>query len=46
MASLAQSFDTTRAEIVAAMEQRFENGDRTKLTKKSYRSIVLNRGAK
>lgn len=33
MASLSQTFDTTRAEIVAAMEQRIEKGDRTKLIK-------------
>ncbi len=33
MASLSQTFDTTRAEIVAAMEQLIEKGDRTKLIK-------------
>jgi len=31
MASLSQTFDTTRNEIIAAMEQRIEKGDRTKL---------------
>jgi hypothetical protein len=40
MASLSQTFDTTRAEIVAAMEQRIENGDRTKLTKKELEELI------
>jgi hypothetical protein len=40
MASLAQTFDTTRAEIVAAMEQRIEKGDRTKLTKKELEELI------
>jgi hypothetical protein len=40
MASLSQTFDTTRAEIVAAMEQRIENGDRTKLTKKELDQLI------
>jgi Telomere resolvase len=40
MASLAQSFDTSRAEIVAAMEQRIEKGDRTKLTKKELEELI------
>jgi len=40
MVSLAQTFDTTRAEIVAAMEQRIENGDRTKLTKKELEELI------
>ncbi|MBE9109873.1 hypothetical protein IQ273_10680 [Nodosilinea sp. LEGE 07298] len=37
MASLSQTFDTTRDEIVAVMEQRIDKGDRTKLTKKEFR---------
>ncbi|WOD36951.1 protelomerase family protein [Nodosilinea sp. E11] len=40
MAALSQTFDTTRAEIVAAMEQRIENGDRTKLTKKELEELI------
>ncbi len=40
MASLAQTFDTTRAEIVTAMEQRIEKGDRTKLTKKELDELI------
>ncbi|PZV22405.1 MAG: hypothetical protein DCF21_00300 [Leptolyngbya sp.] len=40
MASLSQTFDTTRAEIVAAMAQRIENGDRTKLTKKELEELI------
>ncbi|WP_017302650.1 protelomerase family protein [Nodosilinea nodulosa] len=40
MASLAQSFDTTRAEIVAAMEARIDNRDRTKLTKKELEELI------
>ena len=31
--SLSHTYDTTRSEITAAMEQRIEKGDRTKLTK-------------
>ncbi|MEA5451910.1 protelomerase family protein [Leptolyngbya sp. CCNP1308] len=40
MASLSQTFDTTRAEIVAAMEARIEKGDRTKLTKKELEELI------
>ncbi|MBE9110965.1 hypothetical protein IQ273_16260 [Nodosilinea sp. LEGE 07298] len=40
MASLAQTFDTTRAEIVAAMEARIEKGDRTKLAKKELDELI------
>lgn len=40
MASLSQTFDTTRAEIIAAMEQRIEKGDRTKLTKKELDELI------
>ncbi|MBE9160301.1 hypothetical protein IQ265_26290 [Nodosilinea sp. LEGE 06152] len=40
MASLSQTFDTTRAEIVAAMEQRIDKGDRTKLTKKELEELI------
>lgn len=30
--SLSHTYDTSRSEITAAMEQRIEKGDRTKLT--------------
>ncbi|OKH42910.1 protelomerase family protein, partial [Phormidium tenue] len=40
MASLSQTFDTARTEIVAAMEQRIEKGDRTKLTKKELEELI------
>ncbi len=40
MASLSQTFDTTRAEIVTAMEQRIDKGDRTKLTKKELEELI------
>ncbi|MBD1919504.1 MULTISPECIES: protelomerase family protein [Cyanophyceae] len=40
MAALSQTFDTTRTEIVAAMEQRIEKGDRTKLTKKELEELI------
>ncbi|MBE9108135.1 hypothetical protein IQ273_01690 [Nodosilinea sp. LEGE 07298] len=40
MASLSQTFDTTRAEIVAAMEARIDKGDRTKLTKKELEELI------
>ncbi|MBD2233790.1 protelomerase family protein [Phormidium tenue] len=40
MASLSQTFDTTRAEIIAAMEARIEKGDRTKLTKKELEELI------
>jgi hypothetical protein len=40
MASLSQTFDTTRAEIVAAMEQRIEKGDRTKLNKNELEELI------
>ncbi|WOD39827.1 protelomerase family protein [Nodosilinea sp. E11] len=37
---LSHSFDSTRAEIVAAMEQRIEKGDRTKLTRKELEELI------
>ncbi|MGB6017437.1 MAG: hypothetical protein WBG32_22065, partial [Nodosilinea sp.] len=40
MASLSQTFDTTRDEIIAAMEARIEKGDRTKLTKKELEELI------
>jgi hypothetical protein len=39
MASLSQTFDTTRAEIVAAMEARIEKGDRTQREQSSQATV-------
>ncbi|TVQ11444.1 MAG: hypothetical protein EA368_05505 [Leptolyngbya sp. DLM2.Bin27] len=38
--ALSPSFDMTRAEIVAAMEQRIEKGDRTKLTRRELDQLI------
>jgi hypothetical protein len=38
--ALSHSFDSTRAEIVTAMEQRIEKGDRTKLTRKDLDELI------
>ncbi|WOD37251.1 protelomerase family protein [Nodosilinea sp. E11] len=38
--SLSHTYDTPRSEITAAMEQRIEKGDRTKLTKKELEELI------
>ena len=38
--SLSHTYDTTRSEITAAMEQRIENGDRTMLKKQELEGLI------
>lgn len=40
MVSLSQTFDTTRVEIIAAMQARIGRGDRTKLTKQELDELI------